>query len=122
MIINKFALNKCRFIWLYYQYLTFNGFFKTITIYYPIPGHSYLLCDRYFALIKKIRHKTDKICVPLDFVNIVEKANIENPFKVIFANYPLTNDLSLDNHEVVKVMDYKNIMKEYIKPSLDHLT
>lgn len=119
---NNFAQNKCRYIWAYYQNLVLNNNFEKITIYYPIPGHSYLSCDRNFALIEKIRNKTDKFLVPMDYVNIVENANKQNSFSVIFANYPLTNNLLPDNHDIVIIKDYKSLLNQNIKLSLDHLS
>jgi hypothetical protein len=53
---------------------------------------------------------------------MVESANQQNPFKVIYANHSLANDLSVDEHEIVKVLDFKNLMNEYLRPNLDYLS
>jgi hypothetical protein len=119
---NNFAQNKSRYIWLFYDSLVVNKVFKKITIIYPIPGHSYLDCDRDFGLIEKKRHKTDKVCVPSEYVKLVESANNKIPFEVIYANYSLSNDLSIDGHKIVKVLDYKNLMSDYLLSNLEHLS
>jgi hypothetical protein len=99
-----------------------NKVFKKITIIYLISGHSYLDCDRDFGLIEKKPHKTDKMCVPLEYAKLVENANNKIPFEVIYANYSLSNDLSIDGHKIVKVLDYKNLMNEYLLPNLEHIS
>ncbi len=72
---NNFAQNKSHFIWLFYNSLVANNVFKKINIIHPIPGHSYLDCDRNFGLIEILRYKTDKVSVPIEYVKLVEKAN-----------------------------------------------
>jgi hypothetical protein len=51
---------------------------------------------------------------------MVESANNEIPFEVIYANYSLSNDLSFDGHKIAKVLDYINLMNEYLLPNLEH--
>ncbi len=119
---NNFAQNKSRFIWLFYNSLVANDLFKKITIIYPIPGHSYLDCDRNFGLIEKMRYKTDKVSVPIEYVKLVEKANTKSPFQVIYANHSLSNNLSFDGHKIVEVLDFKSIMNDILKPNLEHLS
>jgi len=53
---------------------------------------------------------------------MVESANQQNPFEAIYANRSLTNDLSVDEHEVVKVLDFKSLLNEYFKQNLDYLS
>ncbi len=119
---NNFAQNKSRFLWLFYKSLVIDNLFTKITIIYPIPGHSYLEADMDFALIEKKRRKVNKISLPQEYVQMVESANLKNPFQVIYANYPLSKDLSEDNHEIVKILDYKSLLNDYLKPNLEHLT
>ncbi len=73
-------------------------------------------------MIEKKRHKTDKVCVPSEYVKLVESAYNKIPFEVIYANYSLSNDLSIYGHKVVKVLDYINLMNDYILPNLEHLS
>ncbi len=58
----------------FFTRLVKDSVFKKIRIIYPIPGHSYLQCDKDFGLIEKIRYKTNKISIPSDYVKIVENA------------------------------------------------
>jgi hypothetical protein len=121
---NNSAQKKSRFIWLFYDSLVVNKVFKKITIFYPVPGHSYLDRDRDFGFIEKKRHKTDKVGVPSEYrcVKLIESANNKIPFEVIYANYSPSNDLSFDGHKIVKVLDYKNLMIDYLLPNLEHLS
>ncbi len=58
--------------------------------------------------------------VPLDYVKLIENTN--NKFKVLYVNHSLSNDLSNDGHQVVKVYDFKSLMDNYLKTNLDYLT
>jgi hypothetical protein len=49
---NAFSQNKNRFLWAYYFYLTTIGKLDVITIYYPIPGHSFMEFDSDFGRIE----------------------------------------------------------------------
>ncbi|CAG4965916.1 unnamed protein product [Parnassius apollo] len=50
---NGFSQNKNRFIFTYFDQLSAKGLFKTISVNYPIRGHSMMSTDRDFALIER---------------------------------------------------------------------
>jgi hypothetical protein len=50
---NAFSQNKNRYLWTFFQYTIDIGLLNKVIIYYPIPGHSRLSCDRAFSLIEK---------------------------------------------------------------------
>ena len=96
--------------------------FECVELICPIPGHSYLDCDRDFGLIEKLKLKIEKISVPSEWIKIVKNANFENPYYIVHINYPLTDNLISDGSPIVKVLDFKSLMENHLKQTLDHLT
>ena len=47
--------------------------FSQIFHHFPIPGHSFLPCDRCFGLIEKERRRRDRIHVPSEWESLVKK-------------------------------------------------
>jgi hypothetical protein len=74
------------------------------------------------ALIEKKRTKIEKINVPKEYIEIVEKAIFKIPFKVIYANYPMNNHLSEDGHEIVKILGFKTLLNDFLKANLEFLS
>ena len=58
---------------MFYMSLIKNQKFEEVIVVYPIPGHSYLDCDRDFGRIDKNRRKIAKIGFPSDWVKLIEK-------------------------------------------------
>lgn len=83
-----------------------------------MPGHSFLPCDRDFALIEKKRKKCDRVLVPSYWVNLVREAQSKVPFTVVYVEHPLTDDLSPDGTAVVKVRDYKSALEKVIATTI----
>ncbi|XP_046684222.1 uncharacterized protein LOC124370001 [Homalodisca vitripennis] len=64
--------------------LTMNNRFKIIHQYFPIRGHSFMPCDRTFAVIKRAVRRHDRIYSPDQYKDIIESAKKEVPtYKVI---------------------------------------
>ncbi|GFO13933.1 hypothetical protein PoB_004043800 [Plakobranchus ocellatus] len=57
--------------------------FKSIEHKFPIPGHTFLPCDRDFAVIEKKKRKTPAVYNPEGWYSLVEKAKTTNPFQVV---------------------------------------
>lgn len=51
------------------------GRFQTINQYFPIRGHSFLPCDRDFAVLKQKIKKTDRIYTVMNYVEIMANAS-----------------------------------------------
>ncbi len=117
---NAFGQNKNRFLWSYFLSIIKSGLLDNIIIYYPIPGHSRLSCDRAFALIEKKILVNEKIYSPTHYVNILKNSNIKNPYKIVYLNFPLTDDLKPDNNMIAKVYDYKKCYEKILKTKLDY--
>ncbi len=71
-----------------------NEKFEQVIVLYPILGHSYLDCDRDFGRIEKNRRKIEKVSFPSEWITLIEKT--DKNFTVNYVNYPLTNDLKID--------------------------
>ena len=97
------------------MYAIANSKLNEIHAFYPLPGHSRMSCDRNFGRIEKKRKK-DKITIPSQWVELIRKTDQVNPFKIIYLEYPLTNDLKNDSTPVVKVKNYKAILDPYLRP------
>jgi hypothetical protein len=40
----------------------------------------------------------------------------------MYANYPMTYDLSEDGHEIVKILDFKTLLNDFLKTNLEFLS
>jgi hypothetical protein len=76
-----------------------NEKFEEVIVVYPIPGHSYLDCDRDFGRIEKSRRKIEKVGFPSEWVKLIEES--DKKFSVNYVNYPLTDDLKNDEKPIV---------------------
>ena len=112
---NCFSQNKNRYI-ISYLYAIVNSKLDEIHVFYPLPGHSRMPCDRDFGRIEKKRRKKDKVTMPSQWVELIRKTDQVNPFKIIYVEHPLTNDLKNDSTPVVKVKNYKAILDPYLRP------
>lgn len=105
---NCFSQNKNRYIVAFFHTLVHNTRIKEVNIYYPLPGHSRMPCDRDFGRIEKRKRKKDKVSLPSQWVELVKSTDHQNPFAVVYVEHPLTDDLQGDGTPVVKVHDYKH--------------
>ncbi len=80
---NAFSQNKNSFLWAYYFYLTTIGKLDEITIYCPIPGHSFMEIDSDFGRIETQISRREKIFVPSEYAKIIEISNSKNPIQVL---------------------------------------
>lgn len=74
--------NKNRILLFTLIFLVANGIFQTIEQKFLVSGHSFMPCDRDFALIEK-RKKVSQAFVPLDLHSIVKSARYTPPFNII---------------------------------------
>lgn len=56
-------------------------YFTTIHQKFLVTGHSFLPCDRQFALIEKVK-KAAKPMIPQDWVNIIREASVQGSFRL----------------------------------------
>ncbi len=117
---NCFGQNKNKFLWTFFQTLIHKNFLKEVIIYYPIPGHSRLSCDRAFALIERKLKTHEKIYSLNQYINLVKKSNNKNPFRIVYLNYPLTDNLKIDENPIAKVYNYKKCFENYLKSQLEY--
>ena len=59
------------------------GRFKLIIHTFPTRGHSFLPCDRDFALIEKLALKNDTVYVPDQWISLIRLACPSNPFQCV---------------------------------------
>ena len=62
--------------------LVAKGYFTDITHKFPVRGHTFLSCDRDFAVIEKAKRGKTPV-VPRDLVKIIAHANQKHPFLVV---------------------------------------
>lgn len=74
--------NKNRILLFTLIFLVANGIFHTIELKFLVSGHSFMPCDRDFALIEK-RKKVTRAYVPSDLHAVVTGARYTPPFKVV---------------------------------------
>ena len=90
--------------------------FETVYVHYPLPGHSRMLCDRNFGRIEKKRRKKDIASKPSEWVNLIKETDIVDPFKVVYVEHRLTDNLDGDGTPLVKVRDYKKACDRLLRP------
>ena len=112
---NCFSQNKNKYIVAYLQCLVHQKLEK-IQVFYPLLGHSRLLCDRDFARIEKRRKRKDRVIKPSEWVNEIKNTDILNPFQIAYVEHPLTDDLSNDGIPVIKVKDCKKKFDLFLRP------
>ena len=74
--------NKNRILLFTLIFLVANGIFHTIEQKFLVSGHSFMPCDRDFALVEK-RKKVTKAYVPSDLHAIVKSARYTPPFTIV---------------------------------------
>ena len=112
---NFFSQNKNRYI-IAYLYAIANSKLDEIHVFYPLPGHSRMPCDKDFGRIEKKRRKKNKVTMPSQWVELIRKTDQVNPFKIIYVEHLLSNDLKNDSTPVDKVKNYKAILDPYLRP------
>lgn len=90
------------FLWLY---LISNGYFQEINQKFLVKGHTYMQCDRDFALIEK-KKRVEKCEVPKDLVSMIIQSNHKHPFLVTlmqdddFFDFKHAANLFLDTKKI----------------------
>nr|CAI5834258.1 unnamed protein product [Callosobruchus analis] len=74
--------NKNKFILFTLIFLVSIGLFDAIEQRFLVSGHSFMPCDRDFALIEK-RKRTMKAYIPEDLIDVIKSARYNPPFEVI---------------------------------------
>ena len=111
---NCFSQNKNKFL-LAYFYAKCHQKLQEIYIHYPLPGHSHMPCDRDFGRIEKNKRKKDKVVKPSEWIKLIEQTDLSNPFRVVFVQHPLTDNMERDGTPVVDVKDYKRALGPLLK-------
>ena len=70
------------------QHLVVNEFFSTVEQKFLTTGHSFLPCDRDFAIIEKAK-KGKMVYIPKHWVEVIANSESSNPFEVCMM---CTND------------------------------
>ncbi len=111
--------NKNRYVFLFLRLLVDTKRFRSVHLSFPLPGHSYMPCDRDFALIEKKRKRRDKILTPSSWVEPVkESTQIPGKFNVIYVHQPLTDDLKPDSTPICKVKDYRGVFDNILRKNV----
>ncbi len=110
---NCFGQNKNRFMICFLKYLVDSGRFDSISFQFPIPGHSWMPCDKDFGKIEKLRLKTETVTSPSEYMETVKKSQMNPPFRVVYVEHPLTDDLENDGTPVCRVKDYKAVIGKF---------
>ena len=112
---NRFSQNKNKYIVAYFHSIVHSNL-EEIQVFYPLPGHSRLPCDRDFASIEKRRRRKNRVVKPPEWVSLVKETNISNPCKICFVEHPLTDNVTPDGTSVVKVKDFKAGFDQLLRP------
>ncbi|CAH1114844.1 unnamed protein product [Psylliodes chrysocephalus] len=62
--------------------LASSGRFNKIVHYFPIRGHSFLPCDRDFGVAKRLIRKQDRIFLPEEYYELIERSSSKSLFSI----------------------------------------
>lgn len=111
---NCFSQNKNKYLFAYLDQLCSVGMFETVTVNYPIPGHSMMPIDRDFAQIERKRLRKQTIYCPEYYVDLIKNSRIKQPFDIVFLERNLRKTQA--NERILKVKNYKSLYDDYVKP------
>lgn len=95
------------------------GHFEEIVQKFLLSGHSFLSCDRDFAIIEK-RKRVSKCCTPMDLQKVVALAKVTGePFTVVDMEHSYFLDLKSACDSVLKV-NFPILKATMIKVSKDY--
>ncbi len=116
---NCFGQNKNRYVFLYLETLVRSAKFEEVYMYFPVPGHSFMACDRDFGTIEKFRGRKDLVLFPSEWVKTVKRAKRQSPaFEVVYVQHPLTDDMEPDGTPIVNVKDFKKSLGPILADSV----
>ncbi|XP_072400529.1 uncharacterized protein [Diabrotica undecimpunctata] len=99
---NCAAQNKNSVLVHFWQSLLLHGRFKRIRHRYPEPGHSFLPCDRSFALVEKEKRKKERVYLPEEWSRMI--ANTSKKFIVKTVKQDM-------------ILNYKEVLEPFFKKS-----
>ena len=73
--------------------LLLEKYFTQVEQKFLTSGHSFLPCDRDFAIIER-QKKTSSVYEPSQWADVIAKSKVRNPFKVIFMHQSFFKDFS----------------------------
>ncbi|CAG7785212.1 unnamed protein product [Allacma fusca] len=88
--------------------------FEHVYLRYPVPGHSRMPIDGDFGRITSRRNRIETLSYPSDVVRIIQQAQVEKPFRIVYVNNNLTDDLCDDGHVVLDVKDFKTALNDFL--------
>lgn len=80
------------------------GRFQSVNQYFPIRGHSYMPCDRDFAMVKKKMNKNDRVFLLKDYASLIVSSSAKKKFSVCLMD---------EDNTLIK--DYKKWWPVYYK-------
>lgn len=114
--------NNNKFILTLYHYLIRSRYFSEIHQKFMITGHSFLPCDRDFALIERQRRKS-KALVPEDWKYVISSSKITSPFTITEMKQEDFKDIeTLTQKLMVKSTKFQITKYVWFKLSQDDLT
>lgn len=85
--------------------LASSGKFRKIFHYFPIRGHSFLPCDRDFGVVKRRIRKQDRVYLPEEYYELIEKSSAKSLFSIKKVN----NE---------NILDFKKWWPKYYKKTI----
>ncbi|CAG7828551.1 unnamed protein product [Allacma fusca] len=110
---NTYGQNKNRYLFAVLQNLA-NNRFTNVCVHYPVPGHSRMPIDGDFGRITCKSNMCEKMSYPSDVVHVIQNAQKEKPFNIVYVNNNLTDDLCDDGRVVLDVKDFKSALESLL--------
>lgn len=73
--------------------LVIEKYFSQVEQKFLVSGHSFLPCDRDFAMIER-QKKISKVYEPSQWADVIAKAKVNNPFKVVLMHTSFFKDFT----------------------------
>ncbi|CAG7817305.1 unnamed protein product, partial [Allacma fusca] len=119
-----FAQNNNYQIVALFKYLTLMRYFTEVHQKFLVTGHSFLPCDRDFAVIERYaKYKKASIAVPSEWMKVIANCRPQSPFSIVKLTYQDFLDFEilktrLPKPDSLKVTQFHVISSDITRPNL----
>ncbi|CAG7678363.1 unnamed protein product [Allacma fusca] len=105
-----------------FKYLTLRGYFTVVNQKFLVTGHSFLPCDRHFAVVERYaKYKRSSIKVPSDWMRVIVNSRPQSPFPITKLTYKDFQDFDIlrtliPKPESLKVTKFHVIASDIRRP------
>jgi len=114
---NSAGQNKNRIVFALLQYLAITRF-ESVTVIFPVPGHSYMPIDQDFSIIEKKIKKENRVLSPSQWTQLIVNARNNQPFNLAYVLHPFTPNLEPDGRPIIKIRNFRESLAPLLNTRL----